>query len=223
VTPSYHDEASGIVIYCGDCRTILPALDVPGAVLVTDPPYGRTFRSGWSGRFGDCAIEGDDDTSLRDFALAWVGDRPAIVFGSAAVPRPAEYRAVLVWDKGGHVGMGDLSFPWKPSHEEIYVFGHGFTGRRSGSVLHYHAIAGTVATTQGRHHPTEKPRSLMRALIAKCPPGTIVDPFMGSGTTILAARDLGRRAVGIEVDPAYVEAAIRRLQQSVLPLEVEAS
>ena len=111
--------------------------------------------------------------------------------------------------------MGDLSIPWKPNTEEIYVLGSGFTGRRTGSVIKSLAIAGTVgqAGKGTRHHPTQKPVSLMESLITKCPPGIIADPFAGSGSTLIAARNLGRKAIGVELDERYCEVIAKRLAQ----------
>ena len=209
------DCADGITIYHGDCREILLRLDFD--VIVTDPPYGITLRSGWNGAFGDCAVEGDGDISLRDWLL-FNTECPSIIFGSPRIRRPAEVVAVLVWDKGEHVGMGDLAFPFKPNWEEIYVIGNGWQGTRRGSVLRHLAIAGTVAQAQGRYHPTEKPVSLMADLIKHAPAGTILDPFMGSGTTLRAAKDLGRKAIGIEIEEKYCFIAANRLRQEVLTL-----
>jgi DNA modification methylase len=218
VTPYYDDRQ--VTIYCGDCRDVLPSLDPSDVVLVTDPPYGIGLRSSRNGAHGDCHIDGDESPALRDLALAWAAGRPALVFGTWRVERPEGVRAVLIWDKGDHTGMGDLAFPWKPNHEEIYVLGEGFAGRRTSGVLHHLALAGTVAlgprVAEGRAHPMAKPVALMRDLLQKCPPGVIVDPFMGSGTTLRAAKDLGIRAIGIEINEAYCEIAVKRLAQGVL-------
>lgn len=187
MTP-YYDE-DGITIYHGDCRdapTELRGVDV----IVTDPPYGINLNSGWGGVHGALSITGDDSISLRDEVLSQY-EVPSLVFGSWKTPPPRGTRMVLVWDKGGHAGMGDLSIPWKPNWELVYVMGSGFTGRRDSGVLR-HFIHPTF--NANRTHPTEKPLSLMLALIDKCPSGVVFDPFMGSGTTLRAAKDLGRKA-----------------------------
>lgn len=216
VKPFY--EQDGITIYHGDCLRV--STWSTGDVLVTDPPYGMCLRSGRRGAFGDSTIAGDTSTAARDAVLRAWGARPALVFGRWSVPRPAGTRMVLTWEKGEHVGMGDLQVPWKPNTEEIYVIGSGFVGHRGSSVLRHHAIAGTVgnAAAGTRHHPTEKPLGLMRELIQKCPEGIVVDPFMGSGTTLRAALDLGRNAIGIEIEERYCEIAAKRLAQGVLAL-----
>lgn len=212
--PYYQDDA--VTLYHGDCLEITDWIEAD--VLVTDPPYGMALRSGADGAFGDNRITSDEDTSARDGALGVWGEGPALMFGRWSVPRPVATRMVLTWEKGEHVGMGDLSTPWKPNTEEIYVIGRGFTGRRSGSVLRHLAIAGTVgqAAKGTRHHPTEKPQGLMAELIDKCPPGIIADPFAGSGPTLIAARNLGRRAIGVELEERYCEVIANRLSQGVL-------
>lgn len=210
MTP-YFDDGQ-IAIYCGDCRDVLPT--VAADVLVMDPPYGIAYRSDWIDALP--GIVGDSDTTLRDLVLDWWTDaRPALVFGSWKRPRPRACRAVLVWEKGD-VGMGDLALPWKPNTEEIYVIGHGFTGTRGSSVLHHRAPLTWNSHKAGRQHPHEKPVALMRELIATCPPGVVLDPFMGGGSTLRAAKDLGRRAIGIEIDKRYCEIAAQRLAQHAL-------
>lgn len=212
--PYYSDES--VRLFHGDCLEITDWLEAD--VLVSDVPYGMTLRSSRGGAFGDSRVASDEDTSARDGALRLWGERPALIFGRWSVPRPAATRMVLTWEKGEHVGMGDLTLPWKPNTEDIYVLGSGFTGHRGGSVLRHLAIAGTVgqAGKGTRHHPTEKPLGLMSELIAKCPPGVVADPFAGSGSTLVAARSLGRKAIGVELDERYCEIVANRLAQGVL-------
>ena len=204
----YYDE-DGITIYCADCR----GLGLFGDVIVTDPPYGIGYRSGQEGVLPR-AIVGDEDTSLRDYVLGrWI-DSPALVFGTWRAPRPTQTRMVLIWDKGGALGMGDLSLPWKPGHEEIYVIGSGFAGPRTSDVLCYPPVQAMAAN--GRTHPHEKPVPLLVELLQKCPIGTVYDPFVGTGSTLIAAKQLGRRAIGIEIEERYCEIAAQRLSQQVL-------
>jgi site-specific DNA-methyltransferase (adenine-specific) len=216
----YYDE-DGITIYHGDCRE-LDAWDIAGGVMVTDPPYGMAHRSGMAGKFGDCAIEGDADTATRNVILDRWAPRPALVFGRWSVPHPVETRMVLTWDKGDALGMGDLALPWKPSTEEIYVIGTGFTGRRNvGAVIRTQGIGPYQQARGERYHPTQKPVSLMLRLLDRCPPlATIVDPFMGSGSTLVAAAQMGRPAIGVELDERYCEIAVRRLAQRSLFAEM---
>ena len=117
--------------------------------------------------------------------------------------------------------MGDLSMPWKPNWEEIYIGGEGWTGHRGSGVLSVPApVSWNSSTNAPRRHPHEKPVALIMRLLQKAPTGVVVDPFMGSGTTLRAARDLGRRAIGIEIEERYCEIAVQRLAQQVLPLEI---
>jgi DNA modification methylase len=214
--PYYADDQ--VTLYLGDCREITEWLAAD--VLVTDPPYGMDVRSGWGGHHGDLRIAGDDGTATRDAVLALWGERPALVFTRWSLPLLTA-KARLTWDKGEHVGMGDLALPWKPNTEDVYVFGRGFTGRRDSSALRFKAVTGTSHGAHlGRWHPTEKPLDLMEYLVSKCPPGVVADPCAGSGSTLVAARNLGRRAIGVEIEERYCEVIARRLAQDCLPLEV---
>lgn len=208
--PYYSDDTA--TLYHGDCRQITEWLTAD--VLVTDPPYGMAYVSN-SSRYGSTPpIAGDADTTLRDDALAMWGTRPALMFGTWRVPRPPGARQLLVWDKGDSPGMGDLALPWGPSHEEVYVLGGGFTGRRTGSVIRFNTLPPSAAHRPS--HPTPKPVALMESLIQKCPPGVIADPFAGSGSTLLAARRQDRRAIGVEVEERYCELIATRLSQGDL-------
>lgn len=204
------------MLYLGDALAILPTIEADA--LVTDPPYGISYSSGRTGHDGGKAlagIAGDEDTSLRDAVLKWWGTKPALVFGSWKMPRPAKCRMVLTWEKGNHVGMGDLATPWKPNTEEVYVLGKGFSGHRGSSVLRYSAPVSWNSTKTGRVHPHQKPVDLMIDLIAKCPQGTIVDPFAGSGATGEACIATGRKFIGIEIDPTHFATAKRRISAAL--------
>ena len=217
MTPYYQDDA--VTLYLGDCREVMPTITAD--VMVTDPPYGIAHSSNATGApLRGEQIAGDSDTAVRDAVIAMWGNRPAVIFGTCKAPAPqVDVRGILVWDKGGHVGMGDLSFPWKQNWEHVYISGQGFSGRRGTGVLSFNAIppwAGEIT------HPHQKPEPLLLELIAKCPLGVIVDPFAGSGTTLVAAKRLGRKAIGIELNEAYCEIAAKRLSQGALPLEFTA-
>lgn len=214
MTPYYEED--GITIYHGDCRDITDWQD--GDVLLTDPPYGIDYGSGRSNALP--GIVGDSNLALRTWVLnRWDANRAWAVFGTWKQFKPSSVRGVLIWEKGNHVGMGDLSFPWKPNWEEIYVGGKGWDGHRSSSVLHVNApVSWNNHSNQPRVHPHEKPIPLLKQLLAKAPPGCVVDPFMGSGTTLKAAKDLGRQAIGIEIEERYCEMAVNRLAQGVLAL-----
>jgi DNA modification methylase len=202
--PYYTDDL--VTLYLGDCREVTDWLEAD--VLVTDPPYGMAHSSGWKSR----PIVGDETVESRD--SLW-GAKPALVFGRWNCPRPTAARARIIWDKGNWPGMGDLKLPWGPSDEEIYVLGSGFVGKREGTVIRGNRLVGEATSD----HPTPKPVPLMELLIEKCPPGVVTDPFAGSGSTLVAAKNLGREAIGVELDERYCEIAARRLAQDVLDFE----
>lgn len=214
-TPYYQDDL--VTLYLGSCldQTAWTGADV----LITDPPYGLGGQLGSNSYKVHERQEWDDDLAVRDSALAMWGDRPYAVFGSplridAAIPCR---EAPLVWDKNSGPGMGDVTFPWGRSYELIYVNGKGWHGPRHSPILR---------VTQPSHlarelgHPTPKPVALMVALIEKAPPGIIADPFVGVGATLIAARSLGRAAIGVELDEAYAERAATRLSNGHVGLDI---
>jgi site-specific DNA-methyltransferase (adenine-specific) len=213
-TPYYSDDL--VTLYHGDCREVTAWLEAD--VLVTDPPYGIAYKSGTNrdrrnSKLGR-AIAADDTTLARDAVLRMWGTGPAVLFGRWDVARPVLTRARLIWDKGNSAGMGDLSMPWGRSEEEIYILGDGFVGKREPNVIRVQMLMS--ADRERPDHPTPKPVGLMERLLEKCPPGAIADPFAGSGSTLLAAKNLGRRAIGVEIDERYCEIAARRLAQDTL-------
>lgn len=224
MNPYYQDDS--VTLYHGKCEELHGWMGAD--VLVSDVPYGIDYNSGARRDTLAKSIAGDKDTSMRDYAITMFQrnhitgvDAPMLVFGTWRVQRPLSTRQVLIWDTKGALGMGAIDLPWKPAHQEIYVIGKGFRGRRSTDVL-VHAPVQSMSRN-GRLHPHQKPLSLMQELIAKCPPGTIADPFAGSGSTLVAAKTLGRKAIGVELEERYCEAIAKRCQQEVLNLFGEAS
>lgn len=198
----YKDEY--ITLYLGDCLEQQEWLAAD--VLVTDPPYGMNYKSRKVKESKH--IENDNDTQVRDKSLELWGNKPALVFGTWRVNKPDNVKNVLIWDKGNDPGMGDLTIPWGLSHEEIYVLGKGFIGKRGTNILR----ANKPPSNNRPDHPTPKPISLMEMLITKTS-GVIADPFAGSGSTLLAARNLSRHAIGVELDEQYCELIANRLSQ----------
>ena len=203
----YQDDS--VTLYHGDCLTEHREwLDAD--VLVTDPPYGMSYYSGRR-KAGD-RISGDDALSVRDGALVAWGERPALSFGTWKQPRPQGVRQLVVWDKRSGAGFsGDLNMPWADITEEIYVLGYGWTGGRVPAIYSIPTLPSQSSERWG--HPTPKPVPLMEALIEKCPPGVVADPFAGSGATLIAARNLGRKAIGVELEERYCEIIAKRLSQ----------
>jgi DNA modification methylase len=195
VKPYYQDDA--VTIYHGDCREILPLVDAAD-VLVTDPPYPNN-----AGYF-DAAV-----SAACEVLGAWDGS--ALAFWTELEPAPglASLVAVHIWHRANVNGR-----PYEP----IYQREPDARKRRS-DVLRHAAIFDGVGPGCWEYlgHPTQKPVALMQALIAKTA-GTVVDPFMGSGSTIHAAKNIGRRAIGIEIEERYCEIAARRCAQEVLNL-----
>ncbi|GAC70812.1 DNA-methyltransferase [Gordonia soli] len=216
--PYYSDDQ--VTLYLGDCLQVDAWTSAD--VLVTDPPYGLAFQS--NRRLGAklTRIVGDEGTAARDRMLELWGSGPGLIFGRWSVAAPKGERQRLIWWKQGTPGMGDLSIPWGPAHEDIHLLGNGWDREKTG-----HVRVGSVITTQGARggaageenatgHPTPKPVGLMEKLLDRCPPGVVADPFAGSGSTLIAARNQGRRAIGVELEERYCEIIARRLDQMAL-------
>lgn len=204
--PYYEDDF--VKLYHGDCLEITEWLAAD--VLVTDPPYGS--EAGGYGR-DNKRIANDLDGAVRDAALASWGERPCLCMASPRCPEPPggwDHR--LVWDKR-EPGLG--GGPWRYNHECIFVRGEGWVrvNARSFSIL---SVPSGNGSPEKGDHVHAKPVALMRALIAAAPPGIIADPFAGSGSTVVAAKALGRKAIGVELEERYCEIAARRLAQNVL-------
>jgi DNA modification methylase len=215
-TPYY--DIDGITIYHGDCRDILPYLPKVDLVL-TDPPYGIEMDKGFTGfgGFGEPIArkryENDKWDSKRPdqdtFNLLLDKTRLAFIFGgNFFADMLPQGRHWIVWDKLNTMpSFGDCELVWtnvdRKSVKKITREYNGLLGKE-----------------EARQHPTQKPMSIMGRILETYSliTDTILDPFMGSGTTLVAAKQLGRKAIGIEIEEKYCEIAVKRLGQGVLAL-----
>lgn len=216
--PYYQDEF--VTLYNADCLEATQWLDAD--VLVTDPPYGIAWEAGALNdkkeirKASEQSIASDENSQVRDKSLELWGKRPAIVFGTWKIARPKNTTNVLIWHKANKQ-PGVLTHPFYSNHEEIYVLGTGYVGKPMQSVITTNEHRGMQPRLIG--HPTPKPVGLMESLISKCPDGIIADPFAGSGATLIAARNLGRKSVGVELEERYCELIANRLSQQTFQFE----
>lgn len=208
-------ERDGITIYHGDCREILPTL---GRVdlLLTDPPYGIGEARGKNKSRSKLAVARDygvsewDDATPSDwlFGLMREMSRVQIIFGGNYFNLPPS-SCWLVWDKdNGANDFADCELAWTNMPRAVRRIKWRWAGmlqERMGK------------DKEKRVHPTQKPVPVMRWAIERAPDDCelILDPFMGSGSTLVAARQMGRRAIGIEREEAYCEVAVQRLGEAV--------
>jgi len=214
MTPYYQD--SSVTIYHGDCREILPQLE-PVDLVLTDPPYGIEMDKGFEGFEGFGGF--GEPIARRHYADCWDKERPtketfdlmlklterAIIFGGNYF---SDYLPVgkhwIVWDKLNTMpSFGDCELIWTNVHRNSV----------KKIIREYNGLLGKESV---RYHPTQKPLDLIKNLIAEYGGQTILDPFMGSGTTLRAAKDLGRKAIGIEIEEKYCEIAAKRMRQEIL-------
>jgi site-specific DNA-methyltransferase (adenine-specific) len=204
VTP-YYDHA-GITIYHGDCRDILPSIE-PVDLVLTDPPYG--VEKGYESY-------ADTPDSLQTLISdTWPlilkkADKIMVTSGIGNIWKYPPAKWVLCWNKPNAMTRSCVSNAniWEP----ILIYGI------KGNSFGVDAVTVSISP-QNNGHPCPKPLRLFEWLISKaCLCGTVCDPFMGSGTTLIAAKNLMHRAIGIEIEEKYCEIAVRRLQQEVLPL-----
>jgi site-specific DNA-methyltransferase (adenine-specific) len=214
-----------ITLYHADCLEEQAWLQAD--VLVTDPPYGVKWKGITTGvnkgyDTHAAGIKNDNDATVRDEVLNLWGNKPAIVFGSWRIPRPENTQHRLIWHKQGQA-PGPLNAPFMSQDEEIYILGKGFVSTSP-------PMRSVIATTEHRGiavnkagHPTPKPISLMQKLIERCPDGILADPFAGSGATLEAARNLGRKVIGVELEEKYCELIANRLSQQVFNFTLPAA
>lgn len=228
IEPYYQED--DITIYHGDCREIMPSLSGVGLV-VTDPPYvfgiASTAQEGKAGGWGDLMNSASWYALLlgefqrlcaNQQGAAWIFNswRSFPVLARAAYEARWPIESLLVWDKcwigpGGPNGL-------RPSYELVALFrcaGFSIPNRGLPDIWRE-----KWASARPNGHPAEKPLPLMARLITESAvDGPVLDPFMGSGTTLAAAKRIRHQAIGIEIEERYCEIAAERLRQSVLDFD----
>lgn len=212
----YYDHG-GIKIYNASAWDVLPHLE-PVEALITDPPYGCKMPSQRTGRRED--IKGNERVDTSWISMVNIEDGGAAYVFTCwevmeqwrkALASSWAVRSCIVWDKAIH-GLGDLKGGWAPRHELCLFASNGrhvLKGKRPADVI-------MCQRTNDTSHPYEKPVLLLRRIIDASRPRSVLDPFMGSGTTLLAAKMEGCRGVGVEIEERYCELAANRLSQGVL-------
>ncbi len=212
MTP-YYDHA-GIQIWLGDCREILPTLH--GDCIITDPPYGIGKN------YGD---ESEDTPELFHSAVCMIADSglPSALTIPVSklydLPRRPQWTAA--WTKT-YGASGLIAYPVYPHWEAVLLY--NIKGDYAGNNGHRSDVFNFAPEkAQGSGHPTPKPESLFAELIRWFNREVTLDPFMGSGTTLVAAKNLGRKAIGIEIEEKYCEIAAKRLSQEVFNFDFQGS
>lgn len=225
MTPYY--EGDGVVVYYGDCNELLPSIG-PVDHVITDPPYGLMAQGGKVQMRGEVVDQDYGEWDTTEATYEWIACLPPatgclVVFHDFAMTTtvrrvasgagwPAKHS--LFWDKGDSGINPRKNFVNAVEMASYFRRDQRWNGGGSRvNIFRLHRQPTPL-------HPTQKPESLMRWIVdAVTMPGDLVlDPFMGSGTTLVAAKLLGRKAIGIELDERYCEIAAKRLSQRVLDL-----
>lgn len=205
--PYYQDDA--VIIYHADCRDILP--DLPKAdLLLTDPPY-QLGEDGWAGgygwgRFNHHTPDWDRRVDMKTMTGLVSTAQSAIIWGGNYYGLP-ESRCWLVWDKMQSFSGAEAELAWTNLEMPTKVF----------------RLSRVEAYANGKQHPTEKPTALFLWCLSFVSSHLILDPFLGSGTTAFAAKKLGRKCIGIEIEEKYCEIAAKRCAQEVMALDTDSS
>jgi site-specific DNA-methyltransferase (adenine-specific) len=226
----YYQHA-GITIFCGDCREILA--DIKFDAVVTDPPYGVLLAAkrakqrggGVIARAGSYCFE-DTPEYIRDVVVPAISlcrvyaKRTALTPGTRNLWLYPPADDIGCFFSAAGTGMGKWGFTC--SQPILYYGSDPFLEASLGSRAN--SCGQTYPNDANEQaHPCAKPMPMMRWLVARAtaPTDTVCDPFMGSGTTLVAAKNLGRKAIGIEIEERYCEISAKRLSQEVLSFDNE--
>lgn len=224
MTPYYSDDH--VTLYHARWEDVPPDL-LRADVLVTDPPYGvawQTDPEGSRSRLRAAGVGGfepieGDDGPFDPAPLLALG-LPTVMFGANHfASRLPDSPTWLVWDKRGRNGFvndqSDAEMAWTNIGGPLRVFRHVWNG--GGNLARENQTSTSAGRATGRH-PTQKPLALMLWVLShpRLPTGTVLDPYAGSGTTLVAAKALGRRAIGVECVERYCESTAIRLRQEAL-------
>jgi site-specific DNA-methyltransferase (adenine-specific) len=206
-------------IYQGDCLDLMKEMpDKSVDLVLTDPPYGILNKMGWKNQPNKkigCALQIDHSAvdyvkwdkkpSTEYFSEIFRISKNQIIFGGNYFELPSS-QCWIVWDRdNGDCDFADAELAWTSFASSVRIFKYRWQGMMQEDMAH----------KEKREHPTQKPLPLMMWCLEKySKPGmTVLDPFMGSGTTCVACKKLGRNYIGIEKEPAYVEIAKKRLEK----------
>lgn len=203
--PYYSDDL--VTIYHGDCRDLLPSIEAD--VIVTDPPYGTGCAPRGGKQAGTIDLASAEWPTWDVWDASWAGSWPGPIAAFCGIRRTYEFAQAIQAD-GLLIYAKSNPSPFGSSFEPCVT--RGFRRPTPQHFTAYNAF-------NGQEHPTQKPLEVMQWIVRCAPPGTILDPFMGSGTTLVAAKSLNRHAIGIEIEERYCEMAANRCRQEVLGLE----
>lgn len=212
IEPYYQEE--GIKIYNGDCIEVMKQIPNESIDLVlTDPPYGIAADKGVGGGIqkGRKYEDNWDVRPTKDYFDEMLRiSKQAIIFGGQCftdlLPQNNHW---IVWDK-----TGQIKFDNPYSGAEL-----AWTNIKKNTIKKYVCIqAGFIGQEKDRWHPTQKPVAVMKAILRDYDYKVILDPFLGSGTTLVACKELNRQGIGIEISQKYCDITIRRLKNTIKPM-----
>lgn len=224
MTPYY--EQSGVSIFLGDCREVVESIGTVG-LIVTDPPFFlpaqvTASRTNWPRTLSDVAIMNSYFKDTFKALVSALDRRGGFYTFCDGTSYPVFFSACyalfdrsmcLVWDKGS----GGLGAGWRHSHELIL---HGVFATTEYTPEFRRNVLAVSRVRERLVHASEKPVALIDQILRAHPSSVVLDAFCGSGSTLVAAKRLGRQAIGIELDERTCEIAALRLQQEALPLEL---